>query len=650
MASVVSILVAGRNTTGRTWDAVRRSSGAAFTAITSGARNVSTSLSRISPVTLQATARGAADLSRQADDAADQVQRLERFVRSLGGAASPALERQLADARREAERLSRAARQADRDLRRMSGRNRRLETLSRITGRFGDIMTAVGTSVMKFSVAGMTAIPIVSSLVYVLGSLLPLVLFLPAALAAGAAGLAVFKLGLHGVSDALKAGLEGDIEAFDKAMKKLAPNAQKAVKALVHVAKAWRETRKNIQQALFADMDKEIHGLTNGLRPIADTWLTRIASAANRAGRELAHFLNDPAQGALIDGILRNVHRTLDSIFQVGKPIASMLLDIMSAASPRMANGAEGLLGWLERLAAKVRELRESGKLGEWMDRATETLGKFKAIAVNIGGVLSGMFKAGSEGGKGFLDTLVDATAELKKFFNSEDGQRMIKMWSTVIHWIFMVIGWISSLNNSLDESKGFWQGLGRVIAGFYNHTISLTQVFITTVLNLLIGNLLRGAAIAFGWIPGLGPKLQEASAKFDKFVNDVNNQLNRMKTDVVINVRYNAERAPNVLGSTIPNRSIKMAPSGGIRTGLVRVGEHGTELLDLGARGGRVLTHNVAQRAGNGGSGGGGHVTVEFVIPPNVGSSLVAGLVREIASHVRTRAFGDVSTALGGI
>jgi hypothetical protein len=53
----------------------------------------------------------------------------------------------------------------------------------------------------------------------------------------------------------------------------------------------------------------------------------------------------------------------------------------------------------------------------------------------------------------------------------------------------------------------------------------------------ITVGAILHGAALAFGWIPGIGPKLKAAAAKFDEFKNTVNKALDgtHSKKDITI-------------------------------------------------------------------------------------------------------------------
>ena len=58
-------------------------------------------------------------------------------------------------------------------------------------------------------------------------------------------------------------------------------------------------------------------------------------------------------------------------------------------------------------------------------------------------------------------------------------------------------------------------------------------------VVHKVFGDILKAASWAFGWIPGIGPKLTDASNKFNGFKNNVNNSLAGIK-DRTVNVGVN--------------------------------------------------------------------------------------------------------------
>lgn len=70
------------------------------------------------------------------------------------------------------------------------------------------------------------------------------------------------------------------------------------------------------------------------------------------------------------------------------------------------------------------------------------------------------------------------------------------------------------------------WKGVQDGATFMWEKVLKPTFKFLVTAWVTVAGAILSGAATAFGWVPGLGPKLQEASKKFDQFKADVNKAL----------------------------------------------------------------------------------------------------------------------------
>jgi hypothetical protein len=104
--------------------------------------------------------------------------------------------------------------------------------------------------------------------------------------------------------------------------------------------------------------------------------------------------------------------------------------------------------------------------------------------------------------------------------------------WNTVGSVIFNLLGKALGigLTNLLDFAAGV-AATTRLVGEAFRAIIPVVLSFISTVLD--------GAAKAFGWVPGIGPKLQEAAREFNKFADEVNRALNRI--DPVKTVRINA-------------------------------------------------------------------------------------------------------------
>lgn len=79
---------------------------------------------------------------------------------------------------------------------------------------------------------------------------------------------------------------------------------------------------------------------------------------------------------------------------------------------------------------------------------------------------------------------------------------------------------------------------VGTAVAAFVTFVGQAFKTMVATVLGVL-GAIIGGAAKAFGWLPGIGPKLVAAAAEFEAFKNNVNRALNGIQR--VVTVRVNA-------------------------------------------------------------------------------------------------------------
>lgn len=71
---------------------------------------------------------------------------------------------------------------------------------------------------------------------------------------------------------------------------------------------------------------------------------------------------------------------------------------------------------------------------------------------------------------------------------------------------------------------------LGRGINFLWTNIVYPVTRFIVTAFLTMAGGIIHAAAIAFGWVPGLGPKLKNAAKTFDRFKDDVNKALDKIK------------------------------------------------------------------------------------------------------------------------
>lgn len=168
------------------------------------------------------------------------------------------------------------------------------------------------------------------------------------------------------------------------------------------------------------------------------------------------------------------------------------------------------------------------------------------------------------------------------------------------------------------------------------------------------LADVLRAAALAFMWVPGLGPKLREASNKVDAFSNKFNESFNKIHKDIKVNVRINvvglsAARAAIDLAAKLSKMGyahggVVGAATGGMHGGLRMVGEHGPELVDL-PPGTQVHSNPDTERMMGSGGGSLPPIVVQLVADARLLAEVLVEPTREL---VRTLGQGSVQGYLG--
>ena len=104
-------------------------------------------------------------------------------------------------------------------------------------------------------------------------------------------------------------------------------------------------------------------------------------------------------------------------------------------------------------------------------------------------------------------------------------------MWEVVLKPAFQLFG---TTLEFIWKRVQFWAGV--LVAGFNaikKPAFAAIRFVIDTFLNF-VGTILTGADKAFGWVPGIGPKLKTAATEFAKFKNSVNTSLDKIEDQTI--------------------------------------------------------------------------------------------------------------------
>jgi hypothetical protein len=416
------------------------------------------------------------------------------------------------------------------------------------------------------------------------------------------------KLAFNGVSDALSAGLSGDTEAFEKALKKLAPQDAETVKALVKLRDTWKPLAKDFQGRVFQGAAAEINSLSKFIKPVADIWLPRLAQRFAETRSELADGLARFAADGRLEAVWRNIHVAVSGLLSAVKPLAQAFADILEVAAPRFAGLAENIGIAAGKFADWIRSAKESGQLQKWLDKALEVGGKLKTVFANLGSAIAGISRASGAGGDSFLDNLVTWTAAISKWVNGGDGQKIIGMMASLISTLANSGPIFSAIVGYLGAMIDLWKGIGIAGSAIWEGIKIAARTAILLILDQF-GMLINGAAKAFGWIPGIGPKLKGAAADFNAFRDSVNQSLNVIKKTIDIQVNYRAVRiGPHMVSGSQQSGTYSSgiggrAQGGPMRAGVqYRINENGQEFIQLGQSGRACNARESADMASPGG------------------------------------------------
>lgn len=418
--------------------------------------------------------------------------------------------------------------------------------------------------------------------------LLGIVQLLPAAIFAGGLAMLTFKLATSGVGDAIKAATE-DFKKWRSSSeaKAMTPWTRDFVIGVAEIQKALKPLRRELGRRLFKELGADLVELRVAHFPAFEKWTKRIATSMNEGVREVGNWLKETAQVSRVEGIFRNVSGAIDSLMGALKPLARIFLTIAEVAAPRLASIASTFQDLITKAADWIDKMKESGKLGEWLDKAIDGFTELRGILADLVGVIAAVYGGANTEGATFLQTVHEQTTALKEWAETAAGKAAFKGLSD-LGKVVIAIG--------VFVVKAFI-GIVYVVQAIYKAFNGLVKVVLT-----VLSSILHAAAAAFGWIPGIGPKLEKAAKDFDKYRDSVNRSLNGIEDEQVFVTIIERKQFGGTLGGSGGYRGFA---HGGIATGVIRVGERGAETIDLGARGGRVRQHADSGARTAGGSGG---------------------------------------------
>lgn len=399
------------------------------------------------------------------------------------------------------------------------------------------------------AVAGLSLLPALGALVPMLAG---------AGLAAG-----TLKLGFAGVGGALEASGKGSKE-YEKALKKLPAPAREFTRSLVGLKKEFKGVGADVQKAMLPGFTKAVKGagplvkiLGRNMVDLGGTF-GKIGAKAGRVFKDSGfqkdlqanltlgkRFIGDMMSG--FGGLGRSLMSFGASSGPTLRSLSTGLRDLLGGSGkglPGMFDGLkrgiggsakflDGLFGAVNKILPALGRLSgETAKaLGPLLGELLTSAGDRAAAAMDvIGGALralSPLFKDLTYGMK-----IVNTVSRLIGGALKDTAVALVDAFAPAGKSISKTAGPLQRLHGVVQRNKGSFLEFGRVAGVAFLELVSLITQGVGPVIGIFklfaesimgaFGGIVHGAAIAFGWVPGLGDKLKAADSKFQGFKDSV--------------------------------------------------------------------------------------------------------------------------------
>ncbi len=260
------------------------------------------------------------------------------------------------------------------------------------------------------------------------GALAPLVGLVGAAAPAGiAAGTAIgaVRLATIGLSDAISAGLSGDLDKFSEALEGLPEPAQRLAR---HIADL-RPRLEELRQVAAGPILGSLHDGLRRVEPLFPVLREAVAGAASEIGSFIdrsADLVTSPLFRADLATVAERNTALLGSAGTVALNLGDALRHVAVAAGPL----AQFLADTAVRASEMVREFlassRASGELAGFFDQTRATVERLISIAQNLGTIFVDVLGGGADLGRDLLASFDALTGRAAAFTSSLEGSRAI--------------------------------------------------------------------------------------------------------------------------------------------------------------------------------------------------------------------------------
>jgi hypothetical protein len=312
----------------------------------------------------------------------------------------------------------------------------------------------------------------------------------PGIFAGIAASAGTAALGMSGMSDAFTAsikaldGTKSSVEAANKALAALSPNAADAVKTVVGLKGTFTELRDVAATNMFEGFSANLKNLVSADLPVVTKGVDGISKALGSNLTEVMRSLGSSSSQGFLDRILGNTADAQGKLTAAIEPIVHAVGVLTAAGSDTLPRLAEAIGSVADRFDRFMSTANANGNLSKWINDGITGFGQLGETALNLGKTFTAITQAAG-GGQGLLGTLESATGKLQTFLNSTQGQADLRQY-------------FAQGRDMLSQLKDIAVSAGPVLAGMFQAAASATKTWLPVIKQVLdIINSIPGGAQA---------------------------------------------------------------------------------------------------------------------------------------------------------
>ncbi len=249
----------------------------------------------------------------------------------------------------------------------------------------------------------------------------------PRQIAAAKAALDAARNSAVSANQAFAAGTP-EIQAYQQAMEKLSPPAQRFVEFLLSISDRVKTLKTEAQRGLFPGLEVAISNLVYGpLFPALQKMMYETGKSLGKAAISISESLSS---GPFVASFGRVTQQNSWIIEQLGKAagnLARALFAMMDAARPLTRELVNWFTGWSKNLRVTTEAKNKTGELTKtFMDAGTQTKQLIR-IFKNLWEGISDIGKIAAPSGQNLISTFELATERFANFTDTRKNRRMLR-------------------------------------------------------------------------------------------------------------------------------------------------------------------------------------------------------------------------------